>query len=61
MPSWRRDLLREIDCIEEIARLRGYDTIPVTLHPAGLGETAAVLPQRRVTSVALTTLPFALM
>jgi phenylalanyl-tRNA synthetase beta chain len=50
VPSWRRDLTREIDCIEEIARLRGYDTIPVTLHPAGIGETAAVAPQRRVTA-----------
>jgi phenylalanyl-tRNA synthetase beta chain len=52
VPSWRRDLSREIDCIEEIARLRGYDTIPVTLHRAGLGETAAVAPQRRVTAQA---------
>ena len=49
VPSWRRDLTREIDCIEEIARLRGYDTIPVKLHPAGLGETASIAPQRRVT------------
>ena len=52
VPSWRRDLSREIDCIEEIARLRGYDTIPVTLHRAGLGETAAISPQRRVTAQA---------
>ncbi len=29
VPPWRRDLTREIDCIEEIARLRGYDTIPI--------------------------------
>ena len=52
VPSWRRDLTREIDCIEEIARLRGYDTIPVALHPAGIGETAAISPQRRVTAQA---------
>jgi phenylalanyl-tRNA synthetase beta chain len=52
VPSWRRDLVREIDCIEEIARLRGYDTIPVKLHPAGIGETAAISPQRRVTTQA---------
>ena len=52
VPSWRRDLTREIDCIEEIARLRGYDTIPVVLHPAGIGETAAISPQRRVTAQA---------
>ena len=49
VPSWRRDLTREIDCIEEIARLRGYDKIPIRLHPAGLGETAAIAPHRRVT------------
>src|SRR5207248_1361189 len=52
VPSWRRDLTREIDCIEEIARLRGYDTIPVKLHPAGVGETAAVAPHGRVTAQA---------
>ncbi|HZX93320.1 MAG TPA: phenylalanine--tRNA ligase subunit beta [Myxococcales bacterium] len=52
VPSWRRDLTREIDCIEEIARLRGYDTIPVNLHRAGIGETAAIAPQRRVTGQA---------
>jgi len=27
-PSWRRDLTREIDLIEEIARVYGYDQIP---------------------------------
>ena len=27
-PSWRRDLTREIDLIEEIARMHGYDKIP---------------------------------
>ena len=27
-PSWRRDLLREIDLIEEVARVFGYDAIP---------------------------------
>ncbi len=27
-PSWRRDLGREIDLIEEIARIHGYDQIP---------------------------------
>jgi phenylalanyl-tRNA synthetase beta chain len=52
VPTWRRDLTREIDCIEEIARLRGYDTIPIKLHPAGVGETAAIPPQRRVTAAA---------
>lgn len=27
-PSWRRDLPREIDLIEEVARIHGYDKIP---------------------------------
>jgi phenylalanyl-tRNA synthetase beta chain len=27
-PSWRRDLQREIDLIEEVARIHGYDEIP---------------------------------
>ncbi|RMG40879.1 MAG: phenylalanine--tRNA ligase subunit beta, partial [Planctomycetota bacterium] len=28
MPSWRRDLQREVDLIEEVARIAGYDRIP---------------------------------
>src|SRR3989338_3478681 len=31
IPSWRHDILREIDLIEEIARLEGYDPIPYEL------------------------------
>ncbi len=27
-PSWRRDLEREIDLVEEVARIHGYDKIP---------------------------------
>ncbi len=27
-PSWRRDLSREIDLVEEVARIDGYDKIP---------------------------------
>jgi phenylalanyl-tRNA synthetase beta chain len=27
-PTWRRDLTREIDLIEEVARIHGYDKIP---------------------------------
>ena len=27
-PSWRRDLTREIDLIEEVARIHGYEKIP---------------------------------
>jgi phenylalanyl-tRNA synthetase beta chain len=27
-PSWRRDLTREIDLVEEVARIHGYDEVP---------------------------------
>src|SRR6266699_1273 len=36
MPSWRLDVEREVDLIEEIARLHGYDKFPNTL-PAYAG------------------------
>jgi phenylalanyl-tRNA synthetase beta chain len=32
-PSWRPDLVREIDLIEEIARLHGYQNFPAELRP----------------------------
>jgi phenylalanyl-tRNA synthetase beta chain len=33
IPSWRLDLKQEIDLVEEIARLNGYENIPVTVLP----------------------------
>jgi phenylalanyl-tRNA synthetase beta chain len=30
-PSWRHDITRDVDLVEEIARLRGYDVLPDTL------------------------------
>ena len=39
IPTHRRDIEREIDLIEEIARLHGYERIPTTLH-AGTNTSA---------------------
>jgi len=52
VPHWRRDLTREIDCIEEVARLRGLDTIPLEVPKAGVGETAAQVPAQQATALA---------
>lgn len=41
VPSFRPDLEREIDLIEEVARLGGYDNIPVTM-PKGVLESELV-------------------
>ena len=46
IPSWRLDVEREIDVIEEIARLHGYDKFDSTL-PAYSGAVAE-LPHARV-------------
>ncbi len=46
IPSWRPDLTREVDLIEEVARLTGFDKIPavipvsrITYHKKGNDET----------------------
>lgn len=36
-PSWRPDVVTEVDLIEEIARLHGYNTLPDQLGPFRLG------------------------
>jgi phenylalanyl-tRNA synthetase beta chain len=38
VPSWRPDLTREVDLIEEVARLHGYEKFPADLRPFRLGS-----------------------
>jgi phenylalanyl-tRNA synthetase beta chain len=51
-PPWRPDLTRAADLVEEVLRLEGYRTIPVTLPraPAGRGLTAGQRTRRRITA-----------
>ncbi len=55
-PSWRRDLSREADLIEEVARIHGYDKIPEDVFvPLSLSEktlTERVLDRVRDTLTA---------
>jgi phenylalanyl-tRNA synthetase beta chain len=38
VPGWRPDLVREVDLIEEIARLHGYEAFPSDLRPFRSGS-----------------------
>jgi phenylalanyl-tRNA synthetase beta chain len=50
-PSWRRDLEREIDLVEEVARIHGYDKIPedasVPMAPSARTQLDRVLAKVR--------------
>jgi len=46
VPGFREDITREIDLIEELARISGYDGIPVT-SPAAAVEAAGFDPHQR--------------
>ena len=46
VPTWRRDIEREIDLIEEIARLNGYENIPTTLPKTTNRAAGRSLSQR---------------
>jgi phenylalanyl-tRNA synthetase beta chain len=49
-PSWRPDLRRPVDLVEEVVRLEGYDALPSTVPsaPAGAGLTRAQRQRRSV-------------
>jgi phenylalanyl-tRNA synthetase beta chain len=51
VPPFRGDLEREVDLIEEIARLAGFDAIPVTL-PRGVVATPRPGPEVRLLATA---------
>jgi phenylalanyl-tRNA synthetase beta chain len=38
-PSWRFDVSAEVDLIEEVARLRGYDRLPLEIRPFRAGTS----------------------
>ena len=51
IPSFRSDLMRPIDLIEEIARIYGYENIPETLpvrEPLTVGESPRLVLERKV-------------
>lgn len=51
VPGWRPDLREEIDLVEEVARIHGYDRIPTELRPfrvGSLAEAPAAVAERRV-------------
>ncbi len=51
VPTWRVDVTREIDVIEEVGRVYGYDKVPVVLPPtsgAQVGATKDYALRRRV-------------
>ena len=51
VPSWRGDVTAEVDLIEEVARLRGYDSFSVELRPfrpSNVGDDPLWLTSRRI-------------
>jgi len=53
-PSFRVDIIREADLMEEVARLGGYDNIPVTtpsIRPPEEGETPELLLRDQARSI----------
>ena len=53
-PSFRVDILREADLIEEVARLFGYENIPITypkIRPGTIGETSELVLRDQIRSI----------
>jgi phenylalanyl-tRNA synthetase beta chain len=51
VPSWRSDVTAEVNLIEEVARLRGYDSFPTEIRPfrpGNVGDDAQWLTSKRV-------------
>jgi phenylalanyl-tRNA synthetase beta chain len=51
VPGWRPDLTSEIDLIEEIARLHGYDSFPTDLRPFHVGRIGVEPMERAIREV----------
>jgi len=47
-PNWRHDIVREVDLIEELVRVHGYDKIPMRAPQAALHVPA--VPESRITA-----------
>ncbi len=47
-PSWRDDLAREVDLIEEVARLTGMEAIPSRVRASGQPESSADVHHYRI-------------
>lgn len=45
VPGWRPDLVAEIDLIEEVARLHGFDSFPTELRPFRVGELPSAVSE----------------